>query len=40
MKEFIIAVIAVIVVAIAANYGLDAMNWSAASTYSSSQVRL
>ena len=40
MKEFIIAVVAIIVVAVAAHYGLDAMNWSAANTYSSSQVRL
>lgn len=40
MKEFIIAVVAIIVVAAAAHYGLDAMNWTAANKYSSSQVRL
>ncbi|MGI9476834.1 MAG: hypothetical protein ACR2PI_09010 [Hyphomicrobiaceae bacterium] len=40
MKEFIIAVVAIIVLAVAAHYGLDAMDWSAESKYSSGQVRL
>ena len=40
MKEIIIAVVAIVVVAIAASYGLEAMNWSAENKHTSSQVRL
>jgi hypothetical protein len=40
VKEFVIAVVAIVVIAVAASYGLDAMNWSAANKYATDQVRL
>ncbi len=40
MKEIIIAVVAIVVISIAASYGLEAMSWSAEGKYTSSQVRL
>jgi hypothetical protein len=40
MKEIIISAVAVVIIAVAASYGLSAMHWSAASKYSTSNVRL
>ena len=40
MKEIIISIVAIVVIAIAAHFGLEAMDWSAASTYASNPVRL
>jgi hypothetical protein len=40
MKEIIFALIAIAIVATATSYGLEAMNWSAAGTYTSTNVRL
>ena len=40
MKEIIISIVAIVVIAIAAHYGLEAMDWSAASKYASGPVRL
>ena len=40
MKEIIISVIEIVIIAVAASYALDAMHWSAAGKYSSSNVRL
>ena len=40
MKEFIIAVVAIVIIAAAAKFGLDAMHWSAADQYSTTNVHL
>jgi len=41
MKEIVISIAAIALIAVAAHYGLEAMNWTAANTYSSPQnVRL
>ena len=40
MKEIVISVVAIIIIAFAAAYGLDAMNWSAAGKYTATGVRL
>lgn len=40
MKEIIIAIIAIAVIAAGAYAGLDAMNWTAANKYSTESVRL
>ena len=40
MKEIIIAIVAIVVIAFAASYGLDSMNWTAQNKYASDQVRL
>ena len=40
MKEIIIAVVAIVIISVAASYGLEAMNWSAEGKYTSSHVRL
>lgn len=40
MKEIIISVVAIVIIAVAAHYGLEAMDWSAANKYASSPVRL
>lgn len=40
MKEIIFSTVAIVIIAVAAAYGLEALNWDAANKYSSSQVRL
>jgi uncharacterized protein YxeA len=40
MKEIFIAIVAIIVIAFAASYGLEKMNWTAANKYRSTDVRL
>lgn len=40
MKEIVISVIAIVIIAVAASYGLQAMNWSASGKYTTSSVRL
>jgi hypothetical protein len=40
MKAFLTAVVAAIVIAVAAAYGLDTLGLSSANVYSSSSVRL
>ncbi len=40
MKEFLFATIAVIIIAVAAAYGLDAMNWTAENAHATQNIRL
>jgi uncharacterized protein YxeA len=40
MKEIFIAIIAIVLIAFAASYGLKTMNWTAANIYRSTDVRL
>ena len=40
MREIIISAIAVVIIATAAHYGLQALHWSAAGKYSTTNVRL
>ena len=40
MKEIVIATVAIVLVAVVASFALDAMNWSAAGKYTTTNVRL
>ena len=40
MKEIFFAIIAIVIIAVATSYGLEAMDWSAAGKYTSASVRL
>ena len=40
MKEILFATAAMVIIAVAASFALEAMNWSAAGTYTTTNVRL
>ena len=40
MKEIIISIVAIVLIAVAASFGLDAMDWTATGIYTSTNVRL
>jgi len=40
MKEIVFATLAIVMIAVVAAFALEAMNWSAAGTFSSNSVRL